>query len=315
MATITLPAGLLAREVYREDASAIMTLANQADMAEIGQGDTTVEDVYELWDKEKVDLTRNACAITTSGEIIGYTGVAVTRQGIMLDVHTNVHPAYQHLPIASYLLQFANERTLALLAAYPETPHRLYSWSFIPTKTAVLVEDGFTIEESDYEMEIILDQEPEAPRPLSGIIIRPFVQGQEEEAVYAVIAEAFPDIDGKPYKAYADWYENVFVKTKSFDPSMLYVAVAGTQLVGTISCRIYPENAEGFIWQVAIRRAWRQQGIAQQLLRTAFSTYYQRGMRRILLTVNATNATGAHQLYTSVGMHKYVQFDSLAKVF
>lgn len=316
MTTITLPAGLLAREVYREDASLITELNNQADIAETGQSDTTIEDIYELWDKEQIDLIHNARAITTaSGELLGYTGVAATLRGVMLDVHTNVHPAYQQLPIAHYLLQFADERTQALLESNPETPRRLYTWSFTPTKTALLVGHGFTIEESDYRMEIRLDKEPEPARPLPGITIRPFVQGQEEQAVYAVIAEAFPDIDGKPYRPYEDWYQNVFVKSPSFDPTMLYVAVAENQIIGTTLCRAYPENAEGFIWQVAIRRSWRKQGIAQQLMRTVFSASYQRGMLRLLLDVNATNATGAHQLYASVGMHKHSQFDSLVKVF
>ncbi|GHO89359.1 GNAT family N-acetyltransferase [Dictyobacter formicarum] len=316
MTTIELPADLTIRAARREDAQAIVNLYSMVELAETGQSDTAVEDVYELWDRESMDLAHNSCAIfTASGELIGYTGVANTGRGVLLDVHTQVHPDYAELPLVSYLLQFADECTRVLLAADEKLPRRLYTWSFTAASTARFVQHGFTIENSDYRMEVILHTEPPQPQPLPGITIRPFIAGKEERAVYDVIAEAFPDIDGKPYRPYAEWYEKVFEKTSSFEPSMLYVAIAEGQVVGTLSCRVYPHNGDGFIWQVGVRRAWRKRGIAGQLLRTAFAAYYRRGMKRIQLDVDANNATGAHQLYASVGMHKQSQVNSLVKNF
>ncbi|GCE16557.1 GNAT family N-acetyltransferase [Dictyobacter kobayashii] len=316
MTAITLPTDLIIRAATRDDAQAIIDLYAKVELAETGQSDNTVSDVYELWDGEKLDLANNSCAIfTASGELIGYTGVANTGRGVLLDVHTQVHPAYAELPLADFLLQFADERTRVLLAADDKLPRRLYTWGFTQSNTALFIQHGFTIENSDYRMEVILETEPQQPQPLPGITVRPFIPGKEERAVYDVIAEAFPDIDGKPYRPYEDWYEKVFEKTASFEPSMLYVAVAEDQIVGVTICRVYPDNGEGFIWQVGMRRAWRKRGIANQLLRTALTTYYQRGMKRIMLDVDANNATGAHQLYASIGMHKQSQVDSLVKTF
>lgn len=316
MTTIELPADLTIHAARREDAPAIIDLYAKVELAATGQSDNSVEDVYELWDSERVDLANNSCAIfTASGELIGYTSVANTGRGVLLDVHTQVHPDYTELPLFSYLLQFADQRTRALLAADEKLPRRLYTWSFTRASSARFVQHGFTIDNSDYRMEVLLNTEPPQPQPLPGITIRPFIPGKEERAVYDVIAEAFPDIDGKPYRPYADWYEKVFEKTPSFEPSMLYVAIAEGQVVGTLSCRIYPQIGDGFIWQVGVRRAWRKHGIAGQLLRTALVAYYQRGMKRIQLDVDANNATGAHQLYASIGMHKQSQVDSVVKSF
>ncbi|GAC1398303.1 MAG: hypothetical protein NVSMB49_06120 [Ktedonobacteraceae bacterium] len=130
-----------------------------------------------------------------------------------------------------------------------------------------------------------------------------------------MIAEAFPDIDGKPYRPFEEWYENVFEKSTSFEPSLLYVALANGEIVGTIVCRIYLEQNEGYVWQVAVRRGWRKHGIARQLLLTAFNEYYQRGIRRVQLSVDAENPTGAHQLYAHVGMTQRSRVDEMVKTF
>lgn len=314
MTTIALPADLLVRPATREDAPAISAMNAGYELAAFGTTESTANDVYELWDSEHTNLATDTCAITTrSGELVGYTGVAATNRGIMLDVHTNVQPAYQHQPIIPYLLQFAEERARALLSAQPDLPRKLYTWSFTPHMTALLQSHGYLVESSDYRMQIDFAGAPPAPQQLEGITIRPFVPGQEERAVYDVIAEAFPDIDGKPYRPFDEWYENVFVKRQGFEPSMLYVAVANQQIVGTTLCRLYPEDNSGYIWQLAVRRTWRKHGIALQLLRTAFAEFYRRGIKRVLLDVASQSQTGAQQLYARAGMHKRSQVDSMQK--
>ncbi len=314
MENIILLGGVIVRPATRDDAQAISDINIAYEIAAFGETESTVSDVFEFWDDEQVDLAINTCVIATqNGELIGYTGVVAQRSRILLDVHTFVHPAYQNSVIGAYLLQFAEQRAKALYEANPALPHSLHAWSFTSTTRQLLAKHGFVIEHSEYRMEIRFEKAPTAPELLQGITIRPFVPGQEERAVYEVIAEAFPDIDGKPYRPYDEWYENVFKKSSSFEPSMLYVALAEGQVVGTTLCRIYPEQQDGYIWQVAVRRAWRKHGIALQLLRTAFSEYYRRGVRHVELGVNSQNATGAHELYARAGMHKRSQVDMMLK--
>ncbi len=315
MTNITLPQDLLQRPATREDAQDIFEINLEDELAEKSESDSTVADVHELWDDQHTNLEADTCAITNSqGSLIAYTGVASTSDGIMLDVHTKVRRAYPDAAnIAAYLLAFAEARARVLLDAKSELPRTLYTWSYSPAMTQLLEQHGYSVASSDYRMEITLNEEPPAPRPLEGIIIRPFVRGQEEHALYAVIAEAFPDIDGEPYRPYDDWYQGVFVNRASYDPSMFYVALDGDQAVGTTICRVYPENGDGFIAQVAVRRAWRQRGIATGLLLTAFGEYYRRGLRHILLDVDTANQTGAHELYRRAGMHVQSQANYMTK--
>ncbi len=186
----------------------------------------------------------------------------------------------------------------------------------MPFTKQALEQAGYVVENSDYRMEISFtdDAPPPTPQQLQGITIRPFIADKEERAVYDVIAEAFPDIDGKPYRPFEGWYESVFEKSTSFEPSMLYVALVDNSIVGTTLCRIYPEDAAGYIWQVAVLRSQRGRGIARQLLLTAFDEYYRRGIRRVELHVDAASQTGSHQLYAKVGMSKRSQVDKLVKM-
>ena len=316
MTDITFPKDLRVRPASRDDAQAIIDINIQHELAETGRTESTVNDVLELWDSERVVLATDTHVITTqSGELIGYTGVAATDRGIMLDVHTTVHLSYREQPsITAYLHQFVEERARSLCAENPTLLRQLYTWSSTPSTRQSLEQDGYIVESSDYRMEITFTDAPPTPQQLQGITVRPFIAGKEERAVYDVIAQAFPDIDGKPYRPFEEWYESVFEKSTSFEPSMLYVALVDSQIVGTILCRIYPEDAAGYIWQVAVLRRQRGRGIARQLLLTAFEEYYRRGIRRVELSVDSESQTGSHQLYAKVGMSKRFQVDEMVKM-
>ena len=317
MTNITLPADLLVRPAQRNDAQTISDMNAEHERALTGTSETIVRDVLELWNTEQTNLATDTRVVTTqSGELIGYTGVATTSRGVMLDVHTVVRLSYQNQqPILAYLYDFAEERTQALLAHDPALPRQLYTWSTAPATKLLLEQRGYSVESSASQMEIIFNSAPMPTQFLQDITIRPFIKGQEEHAVYNVIAEAFPDIDGKPYSPFEEWYKNVFERSTTFDPAMLYIAFTDNQIVGTTICRVYPEDAIGYIWQVAVRRPWRKHGIAKQLLLTAFNEYYRRGMYRIELDVNTDNPTGALQLYANVGMTKRIQVDKMVKAF
>ena len=313
MPSVVLPQGLQTCPANHEDAQAIATMNVAHEMATMGISESTPDDVLEFWHDENVDIVHDTLVITTEdNKLAGYTGVAATSRGIMLDANMGVVLTYKDSSIASYLLQFAEERAYTLLLTHPETPRLIYAWSFTPDITQVLEQHGFKVDASDYRMRIVFETPPLQPQSLEGITIRPYVPGKEERAVYDVIAEAFPDIDGKPYRPYEQWYENVFIKSSSFEPSMLYVAEVGGHIVGTILCRIW-QSGSGHIWQVAVRRAWRKRGIALNLLYTAFGEYYRRGIHEVILDVDSTNTTGAQELYKRAGMYVRSQTDYMTK--
>lgn len=314
MTSILLPPGFVTRPATLQDAEAIAALNVEIELALLGVSESAAVDVLEFWQDRDVNLESDTLAVTApTGEFVGYTSVARTRRGIMLDANTAIRLSYQQQPISAYLLQFAEEHARTLLDTYPETPRTFYTWSFTRDMSHLLTQAGFEVESSDYRMRILFEEPPMASRPIEGVTIRPFIPGQEERAIYHVVAEAFPDIDGEPYRPYADWYEGMFEKNSSADPSMFYVAITDGEVVGVTLCRIYPQEHNGHVSQVGVRRPWRKRGIALALLSTAFNEYYRRGVREVLLDMDSTNQTGAWNLYHRAGMHVRSQVDFMTK--
>ena len=76
--------------------------------------------------------------------------------------------------------------------------------------------------------------------------------------------------------------------------------------VGAALCRAR-DDGSGWVNNLAVLRPWRKQGVGLALLRHAFAAFYQRGIRKIGLGVDAQSLTGAQRLYERAGMHVAVR--------
>lgn len=312
MTSTTLPGNLALRPATEDDVQAIAEGMIAEELAETGKSDTTVNEINELWTDEETDRENDTrVLVTAEGQVIGYVGLSA-HDGFMLDPHLHVRMQYRERGLEHHLLQFAEQRARERVRADPSLERTIWTYSFSPTRTALLLQEGYTVASSDLRMQIILHDVPPAPTPLDDITIRPYIPGKDERAIHYVVQEAFRDIGGHPYRPFEEWEEGV-LKRSSFDPSLLFVAVAGDEIVGVVICRSYPDVHQGFINQVAVQRSWRKRGIALQLLYTAFGAYYRRGMNDIILDVDAENPTGAHELYRRAGMHPIMQVDRMGK--
>lgn len=308
-----LPDNIFARPSMKADAPAIAQGVAARESAELGKADTVPEDVLELWEDAEVHLDTDTCLLVTKeGDIVGYSGIFLSSDCFALDPHSHVHQAYQQRGLEHYLLRFVEERVGQMVQADPTLPNVIQAQSFSPTWTDFLKQEGYHVRSSEWRMEAVLQTAPPLPSPVESIVIRPYLPGKEEPAIHTVVTEAFSDIGGRPAASFEDWSDGVLGRS-SFDASLLYVALAEGQIVGAIICFSYPELHQGHISQVAVLRPWRRRGIARQLLSTIFGECYRRGMKSIILDVDAHNATGAHQLYQQAGLRKSFQIDDLAK--
>lgn len=312
MTTTMLPDNLTLRPATEDDAQAIAEGMILEELAETGKSDTVPDEINELWTDEETDLLNDTrVLVTAEGQVIGYVGIS-GRDGFMLDPHMHVRPQYRGRGLEHYLLQFAEQRARECVIADPSLESNIWMYSFSPARTALLRQEGYTVESSDLRMQIILHDAPPMPTPIDGITIRRYIPGKDERAIHYVVQEAFRDIGNHPYRPYEEWEDGV-LKRSSFDPAQLFVADVGDEIVGVVICRSYPDDHQGFINQVAVSRSWRKHGIALQLLYTAFDAYYRRGMNDIILDVDAENPTGAHELYRRAGMHPIMQVDRMEK--
>lgn len=129
----------------------------------------------------------------------------------------------------------------------------------------------------------------------SDLTIWPIVP-EQHYAIFRASADAWQGLRfaSEDYQVYL----NDTVHMPGFDPVLCPVAWFGDEVVGLVLCRLH--KGEGFILDVAVRKAWRRRGIARALLSRCISRLCTRGISHARLYVDAENDE-ALRLYKSIG--------------
>jgi len=147
-----------------------------------------------------------------------------------------------------------------------------------------------------YEMAIELSERPE----LSDVAIESLQPGGEE-AFYAALDAAFQDHWEHHSQPFSEWWERHSSKP-NFDPSLWFLIRSDGE-VAAVARNEANRNGGGYVGALGVRREFRGRGYAKALLYRTFAEFWDRGLPRATLGVDATNPTGATHLYESVGMH------------
>ena len=125
-------------------------------------------------------------------------------------------------------------------------------------------------------------------------------------AVHAVLDEAFVghwDYHSEPFDR---WVEEQ-VDVARFDPTLWLLAREAGEPVAALTGRVQGDH--GWVGSLGVRAPWRGRGIGAALLRRSFAAFWRRGLRRVVLGVDAENATGATALYEREGMRVVQRWD------
>ena len=93
---------------------------------------------------------------------------------------------------------------------------------------------------------------------------------------------------------------------EAYDPSLWLLARDGDVPVGALSASI---GDGGWVDWLAVLASHRGRGIGLALLRRSFATFAERGMRRVMVNVDAENVTGATAVYERAGMRVVNAYD------
>ncbi|HZR42220.1 MAG TPA: GNAT family N-acetyltransferase, partial [Ktedonobacteraceae bacterium] len=217
---------------------------------------------------------------------------------------TLVHPAYRDQGIERYLLHLSEQRARQYLDGPRGTDIKraIKAYGFSESGNSLLEEEGYQLAKIDWRMEIEFDEPPAEPQWPQGISVRPYIQGQEERIVHRIIQEAFSELGHRTYQPFENWLSWA-VERKDFDPSLLFLVLAGEEPIGAVLCFDDPELRWGWVHQLAILKPWQGRGIGKLLLGHAFRELYRRGEHRVGLTVDSENPSGATHFYQRMGMH------------
>jgi GNAT superfamily N-acetyltransferase len=175
---------------------------------------------------------------------------------------------------------------------------RLHQVAFGPDEAAhrLLAGHGYREVRRFYEMAVQLEAPPEVPdmgiERLDPDDIREF---------HDALDEAFADHWEHHPQQFEEWWER-HRSNPNLDLSIWFLIREGGEMAAVI--RNEPNrNGGGYVGAIGVRRPWRGKGYAKALLLHTFAEFYDRGIKRVTLGVDAQSPTGATHLYERVGMH------------
>lgn len=295
--------GYAVRHPTKDDIPAILALLNAYDIAETGEADTyEPEDIEGDW--EDLEPTRDAwVVIAPDGLLCGYA--TLTPRPAIGRIYEDgyVHPLHYRRGIGTTLVELMEARAVEQAQEIAAETRIVLVNNIIMTSDdsrKLLEQRDYTLKRVFFRMHITLDAPPPRPRWPEGIKVRA-CDGSEEEVrrIYETVEDAFRDHWSHAPRSYEDWRSGMV--RHDFDPSLWFLAYDGHELAGVALGRERDEG-RGWIDQVSVRRPWRKRGIATALLQHSFGAFYERGIPRVGLAVDAQSLTGAQHIYESVGM-------------
>jgi mycothiol synthase len=281
------------RPATLEDAAAVASVFASVELAVQGRSSFDEESVHGWW--QTVALETNTWVIEDAGGIVAAAGGQL--HGDRGNWAGAVHPDLQGRGIGRQLVALAEARLAEEGAA------RLHTWTVAGDAAAG---DLFTAHDYRevrrfWDMAIELsDEPPPAPAvPVTGF--------EETDAVafHAALEEAFADHWEHHPESFEEWWARQRGR-RNFDPSLWFLIRDGDEIAA--ACRNEDRADGGYIGSLGVRRAWRGKGFGKALLLHSFRAFHARGRRRVALGVDASNPTGATELYKGVGMHAEQEF-------
>jgi len=147
-----------------------------------------------------------------------------------------------------------------------------------------------------YDMAIELAAPPQVP----DAPIEMFAEA-DARAFHAAMDEAFRDHWEHHPRSFEEWW-GLHSAAPDFDTSLWFLIRDGDQIAAVVRNESN-RNGGGYVGALGVRRPWRGRGFAKALLLRTFREFWDRGVTRVTLGVDADSPTGATHLYERVGMH------------
>lgn len=304
------------RPVMVDDAGAIAEAVNAYSQAHYGDN-RLGEDEVRAWFGPDGKPERDDMVIwlDTNGEPQAYAQLCDPEWPPTWDVwlDVTVHPASaRDAGLWDDVLDWTEQQTRALIAPRdPEVGHRCGARILATDGSGLQAYErhGFERVRTETLMQIEFDAEAmTAPEWPDGIQVRVLDPDMHLRSYALAYGETFRDHWG-----HAELPREELIRKKrsefrgwgdEFIPELWFLAVDGDEIVGGVGSFLNHggDPTRSYLYNVFVRRAWRDRGIATALLRHSFQAVRERGARSAELHVDSENLTWALQLYRGVGM-------------
>jgi len=252
----------------------------------------------QVWSRPDFDLGADAWVVTDDASTIVAYGQARLDKPDLVGSWGVVHPEQRGRGIGSALFDRIEARA-AELPADASSPRFRHAINARDLSAATMARArGLRPVQHNWHMQIDLDGPIEPPQDPAGITIGGIEPPDDLRAVHAILESAFAEDPADHPEPFDRWLKE-HVTSPSYDPSLWLLARDGDVPVGALSASI---GDGGWVDWLAVLASHRGRGIALGLLRRSFATFAERGMRRVMVNVDAENVTGATAVYERAGM-------------
>lgn len=301
-----LPAGYQLRAPTGDDLEEVAGVLIADELNDAGQVTLGADFLRDEWGRVGFDLAADAWAMVDgTGAIVGYAQ-SMREEPTVVESWGVVHPEHRGRGIGSSLLDRVEERASHLLAGLPSGRFRHAINAGDHAAAAMLHARGLRPVRHFWHMQIDLAGPVEPGPGPEGIEITGIGSPDDLQAVHAVLDEAFAGDWGYHPEPFDRWAAD-HARGPSYDPTLWLLARDGGAPVGALTGHLATDR--GWVGEVGVLGPHRGRGIAAALLRRSFAAFARRGLRRVLLNVDAENPTGATALYERVGMRIVKRWD------
>jgi mycothiol synthase len=262
--------------------------------------------IRQVWSRPGIDLAIDAWVVTDTDDTIVAYGQAVLDEPGVVGSWGVVLPSFRGRGIGTALFDRIEERASVLLegASSPRFRHSINATD--AAAAAMATGRGLRPIRHHWHMQIDLDGSiATAPLP-AGIEIGGVDPEVDLPAIHAILAAAFAEDPGDHPEPFDEWVQE-HETSPSHDPSLWLLARDGGEPVGVLIASAGDDG--GWVDWLAVLPSHRGRGIAAALLHRSFAAFAERGLRRVLLNVDAENVTGATAVYERVGMRAVFRWD------
>jgi mycothiol synthase len=303
---MVLPRAYRLRAPTPDDLHAVAEILVAGDLHDVGQSVLGADFLQDQWSRVGFDLGTDAWLVVHGEDaIVGY-GQARRKGPTVVESWGVVHPGHRGRGIGTWLLARIQQRASELLAGVPSARFRHAVNAGDRAAAALLAASGLRPVRHFWHMQLDLTAGFEPGPTPEGIQISGIDPRVHLGAVHAVLDEAFADHWGHHREPFDRWAKQQ-TGSPSYDPALWLLATEGGRPVGALTASLAGDG--GWVDELGVLAPWRGRGIAGALLGRSFATFAGRGLRRVLLSVDADNPTGATKLYERVGMRVVNRWD------
>lgn len=298
-----LSGGLYMRSAAEADLMNMLALRQAYELENYGESDSTLEDLRIDCTAPTFDMAEQTRLVFDASDRLICTAYFYERSHIHYHLSIQFLPGYENAQVRESLIAISEEWARRDMLKSPENA-RIFLGVWVSATNKVV--NAWYNQRSDFkevrrfwDMRIDLTAEPPAPAWPEGVELRPFDIERHSRLVFDADEEIFSDHWGHLPDDYLSW-RHWTVDRSDFDPSLWFVAWAGTQIAGISLC-----SGIGNAWvgTLGVARPWRGQGLGLALLNHSFGAFYRRGWRKVGLGVDSQSLTGAARLYERAGMY------------